>query len=78
MANVKIKPNDDIIPLLLDSDDDVYCVLDLFDTLSFPFRVVTPTQPLFYKNVHKIPHGPLYMKLTRHGSPVPRPTLHLS
>lgn len=44
VVNIKKEPSDDIVLLLLDLDDDVCLVVDLFDTMSYPFR--TPTQPL--------------------------------
>lgn len=55
MVNIKKEPSDDIVLLLLDLDDDVCLAIDLFDTLSFPFR--TPTEPLVSTNIYKIPHN---------------------
>ena len=78
MATVKIKPSDDDILVLLDSDEYVCHVVDLSDTSSFLYKT-TPSNPVLVSvDVDKTPHNSSYMKLLRHGASSQRPPFHHS
>jgi hypothetical protein len=78
VANVNIELSDDIVLLLLDSDDDVYHVVGFFDTSPISLRTRTPTQPLVTVDVYKSRRTLLCMKLPCYGSPYLSLPLHSS
>lgn len=78
LANIKIKPNEDVVLLLLNSDDDVCHFVDLFDTSPFAFRTTIPTPSLLSTNVDKSLGNSQCMKVHGHRSPSLGPPLHPS
>ena len=77
IATVKIEPNEDDVLVLLDSDEEVYLIVDLSDTSHFPHKTKPSNPILVYVDVDRTPHNSSYMKLVRHGSSSQRPPLHL-
>ena len=59
VAMVKLKPNDDNVIVMLDSDDDVCHVVDFSDTSYFPCRTRTPTPILIFVDIVKTAYNPL-------------------
>ena len=76
IPSIKIEPNDVDVLVLLDSDEDVYPIVDLFDTSPFPYKIEPSNPVLVAVNVDRTPHNLSYMKLVRHGSSSQRPPLH--
>jgi hypothetical protein len=78
MTIVKIEPNDDDVFVLLDSDEEVYHVVDLSNTSHFPSKIKSSNPVLVSVDVDKTPHNSSYMKLLRHGASSQSPPLHPS
>ena len=78
LFNLKIELSEGTILLLLDLDNDVYHVVDVFDTSHFLFRKAEiPTLPsLLPTNIDNIHHSLPLMKLLLHGSSSLRLPLH--
>ena len=74
MINVNIKPSDNNIFVLLDLDEDIYIVIDVFDTSYFSNKIKIFNPNLVYLDVDKILDNPLYMKLVRHACSSQRPS----
>ena len=78
MATVNIEPNDDDVLVLLDLDEDVCHVVDLFDTSYFPCKTKPSNLVLVSVDVDRTPHNSSYIKFVCHGSSSQRPPLHPS
>ena len=76
IVTVKIEPSEDDVLVLLDSDEDVCPIVDLFDTSHFLHKTKPLNPVLVSVDVDRTPHNSSYMKLVRHGYSSQRPPLH--
>ena len=53
VANIKIEPIDEDILVILDSEDDVYLIIDLSNTSFFAYRTKTSNSVLVFVDVDK-------------------------
>ena len=68
MTTIKIEPSGDDVLMLLDSDEDVYHVVDLSDTSPYPYKTKPSNPVLVFVDVDKTLHNSSYMKLVCHSS----------
>ena len=68
MTTIKIEPSGDDVLMLLDSDEDVYHVVDLSDTSPYPYKTKPSNPVLVFVDVDKTLHNLSYMKLVCHSS----------
>jgi hypothetical protein len=78
ISHVKVKPLDNSVFVLSDSEDDIYASVDLSNTSPFPFRSVHSTPSQLPLHVAKSRCGLMYKRVVSQNSPSQRLPLYPS